>query len=186
MTEHRDKDRSPIHFKHQMIGKLCQVAASPRIVEPMKFRRPFLYSPNPCFERGEKPVACGVGPLIVVGENLPKIPSNQRVKNHLHLVRDARNSSMNSSSAIPSTSPDLSSSPRWIASSRLSPSESLGSAPSRLSRISTARSARSSTPSFSASAPISAIFIHEPYHAGRNRQYEYPLRDSAFRSLHPA
>ena len=73
----------------------------------------------------------------------------------IHFLRDARNSSTNSSMGIPSTALDLSSSPRRIASMRLFSSKSFGSAPSRLSTMSATSSSLSPGSSFSASAVIS-------------------------------
>jgi len=157
-------------LKNQMIGEFRQVASAPRRVERMKFRRSLLDSPNRRFEFREESITSRIRPLVVVVEDFVEVSPDQWVEDQLHLARDARIPFIKSRSAIPCTTPDRSSSPRRTASVRLSSSKSLGSAPSRLSRISAARSARSPTPNFSASAPISVALMGGLYHDGAGLQ----------------
>lgn len=146
-------------LKNQMIRKFGEITSSPALIQKMETGGHHFDSPPCIFECLEKTVTRRFRPLVVIVENTAEVLPNRRMKSKPHLARKARNSSMNSSSGIPFTNPDQSSSPRRIASVRLSSLESFGSAPSKLSKIIAARSARSPSFNFIASIPISKSFI---------------------------
>lgn len=159
VAKHRDKNIIIPNLEHQMIREIVQITSPPEFIQKVKLLGclfKFLACP---VKRRIKTISSRIRTLVVVVKNATKILPNRRVKGQLHLARIARISRMNSSSGIPFTAPDHSSSPRLIASVRLSSSESFGSAPPKLSKIIAARSARSPSLNFITSIPISESFM---------------------------
>ena len=153
-----------------MIRKSSQVAAPTTVSHRMALGRITLDPFERCRKGKEQPVSSLIGTTVVVFEGLPEITPYKRVNYQSHRPRKTRNSLRKSSLSIPFTAPDHSSSPRRIASVRLFSSESFGSAPSRLSRISAARSARSPSSKDIANALISESFMRGGYHSGNSLQ----------------
>lgn len=163
MPQHRDQQPLPIDLVNQMIRKLSKVAAPPELIESMERSRPRPDPGDGLLELPEESVTRRFRSGVVVIENHAKITPHPRMKDDPHPRRAARNSLRNTASSIPSTAPLFNSAPRRVASSRLSPPRSCGSAPSRLSISSPVNSARSSSDSCKASFSISGLPMPEAY-----------------------
>ncbi len=148
MPQHHHANQLPSNFKNQMIGKTGQIASPPPMINRVKTQRRGFDSIKCPNEFCKEHIPGSIRTKIIVIKCIPNILLDQRMNDQPHRIRDARILLRSSSLLSPTTAPDHSSSPRRIASVRLSSSESFGSAPSRLSQIIAARSARSSSLSF--------------------------------------
>ena len=157
--QHHHANKIPSNFKNQMIGKTAQIASPTPMINLVKAQRFVFDSIKRLLDFTKKQISGLVGTKVIVIKRTSDILLNQRMNNQLHRDRDARMSFRSSSFVSPFTAPDHNSSPRLIASVRLSSSESFGSAPSKLSKSIAARSARSPSFNFKASIPISESFM---------------------------